>query len=110
MIIGVESCCAMCSPLMALAAPGPRVTKQMPGSPVILPQASAMMAAPPSCRQITVRMRLESCRPSSAGKETLARHREGRARALRLELVDQDLAAVTHIAPRLPVVVLAAYS
>jgi hypothetical protein len=58
--IGVESCRATCSPLMALAAPGPRVTKQMPGSPVILPQASAIIDAPPSWRQMMVLMRLES--------------------------------------------------
>ena len=69
MIMGVESCCAMCSPLMALAAPGPRVTKQIPGSPVNLPQASAIIEAPPSWRQITVLMRLESCRPSSAARK-----------------------------------------
>ena len=67
--IGVESCRATCSPLMALAAPGPRVTKQMPGSPVILPQASAIIEAPPSCRQMMVLMRLESCRPSSAARK-----------------------------------------
>ena len=69
MIIGVESCCATCSPAIALAAPGPRVTKQMPGSPVTLPQASAIIAAPPSWRQITVLMRLESCRPSRAARK-----------------------------------------
>ena len=54
---------------MALAAPGPRVTKQMPGSPVILPQASAIMEAPPSWRQMMVLMRLESCRPSRAARK-----------------------------------------
>ena len=54
---------------MALAAPGPRVTKQMPGSPVILPQASAIIEAPPSWRQMMVLMRLESCRPSSAARK-----------------------------------------
>jgi hypothetical protein len=32
-------------PADALLAPGPRVTKQMPGRPVILPTASAIMAA-----------------------------------------------------------------
>ena len=54
---------------MALAMPGPRVTKQMPGSPVILPQASAIMEAPPSWRQMMVLMRLESCRPSRAARK-----------------------------------------
>src|SRR5262249_38610695 len=47
---GVESCRAICTPAAALVAPGPRVTTQMPGRPVALPQASAMMAAPPSFR------------------------------------------------------------
>ena len=37
-------------PADALVAPGPRVTKQMPGRPVALPWASAMIAAPLSCR------------------------------------------------------------
>ena len=67
--MGVESCWATCNPDMALAAPGPRVTKHTPGSPVTLPQASAIMEAPPSWRQITVLMRLESCRPSSAARK-----------------------------------------
>ena len=49
-IIGVESWNAVCTPIDALVAPGPRVTKQMPGLPVSLPYASAMYAAPPSCR------------------------------------------------------------
>ena len=52
-IIGVESWWAMCTPALALVAPGPRVTKQMPGRPVSLPWASAIIAAPPSCRQAT---------------------------------------------------------
>ncbi len=41
---------AVCTPIAALAAPGPRVTKAMPGLPVSLPQAAAMKAAPPSWR------------------------------------------------------------
>ena len=36
-IMGVESWKAVCTPMLALVAPGPRVTKQMPGSPVSLP-------------------------------------------------------------------------
>ena len=35
----------MWMPAEALVAPGPRVTKQIPGFPVTLPTASAMMAA-----------------------------------------------------------------
>ena len=37
-------------------APGPRVTKQMPGLPVSLPWQSAIIAAPPSWRQTIVRI------------------------------------------------------
>ncbi len=51
--MGAESCIAVCTPMAALVAPGPRVTMQMPGLPVNLPQAEAMKAAPPSCRQRT---------------------------------------------------------
>jgi anion-transporting ArsA/GET3 family ATPase len=36
-IIGVESWYAVCTPMEAFVAPGPRVTKQMPGLPVSLP-------------------------------------------------------------------------
>ena len=42
------------TPADALVAPGPRVTKAMPGWPVSLPCASAIIAAPPSWRQTTV--------------------------------------------------------
>ncbi len=49
-------------------APGPRVTKTTPGAPVSLPVASAIIAAPPSCRQTTLRMPL-SCNPSSAARK-----------------------------------------
>src|SRR4030095_2323985 len=47
-IIGVESWNAVCTPIAALLAPGPRVTKHSPGRPVSLPCASAMLLAPPS--------------------------------------------------------------
>ena len=52
-IIGVESWNATWTPMLALVAPGPRVTKPMPGRPVIVPSAQAMKAAPPSWRQTT---------------------------------------------------------
>src|SRR5712692_5588869 len=64
-IRGVESWRAICSPAAALVAPGPRVTKQTPGRPVALPCASAMIAAPLSCRH-TVTAMSRSCRASSA--------------------------------------------
>src|ERR1700676_5202979 len=68
MIIGVESCRAMWMPADALVAPGPRVTKQMPGRPVTLPMASAIIAAPPSCRQTVTVMPL-SRSASSTGRK-----------------------------------------
>jgi hypothetical protein len=43
-------------PMLALVAPGPRVTKATPGRPVIEPSAQAMNAAPPSCLHVTVSM------------------------------------------------------
>ncbi len=58
---------AMWTPADALVAPGPRVTKQMPGRPVSRPWQSAIMAAPPSCRQTMVRMAL-SCSASSTAR------------------------------------------
>ena len=51
--IGALSCRAVCTPMEALVAPGPRVTMQMPGVPVSLPQAAAMNPAPPSLRHST---------------------------------------------------------
>ena len=76
----------------ALVAPGPRVTKQMPGRPVALPTASAIIAAPPSWRQTV------SCdRPVVEGVErreiALARHAEGVLHAVDDQLIDQDFAA-----------------
>ena len=50
-IMGTESCFATCTPILALVAPGPRVTKQTPSLPVNLPNAAAINAAPPSWRQ-----------------------------------------------------------
>jgi len=47
-IIGLLSCMATCTPMLALVAPGPRVTKAMPGRPVIAPSAHAMKVTPPS--------------------------------------------------------------
>ncbi len=55
--IGELSCIAVCTPIAALLAPGPRVTKAMPGLPVSLPQAAAMKPAPPSWRLGIMRMR-----------------------------------------------------
>ncbi len=44
---------AVCTPTEACVAPGPRVTKQIPGAPVSFPYASAIVAAPPSWRHVT---------------------------------------------------------
>ena len=43
----------MCTPQDACVAPGPRVTMHTPGLPVSFPYASAMFAAPTSCRHVT---------------------------------------------------------
>src|SRR5512144_754482 len=57
-------------PIAAFDAPGPRVTSAMPGRPVILPHASAMYAAPPSCRQTIVASRSRtSCSASSTARK-----------------------------------------
>ena len=76
----------------ALVAPGPRVTNTMPGRPVALPCASAIMVAPPSWRQTV------SCdRPVVEGVErgeiAFAGHAEHVLHAVRDKLIDQDLAA-----------------
>ena len=57
----------MWMPAEALVAPGPRVTKQMPGLPVALPIASAAIAAVLSWRQ-TVSAILRSWKASSAAR------------------------------------------
>jgi hypothetical protein len=54
-------------PAEALVAPGPRVTKQMPGFPVSLPSQSAIIVAPPSWRQTTFSI-LESCSASRTAR------------------------------------------
>src|SRR3954466_11463098 len=48
---GVESWNAVWTPTDACVAPGPLVTSAIPGRPVSLPYASAMLAAPASWRQ-----------------------------------------------------------
>ena len=82
----------MCMPGDALVAPGPRVTKQMPGRPVALPTASAIIAAPPSWRQ-TVSVDLAVVEGVERGEIALARHAERVFHAMRDQLIDQDFAA-----------------
>ena len=65
--IAVESCQAVWIAIMALAAPGPRVTMAMPGVSPSRPSARAMKPAPPSWRVTTVWIG-ESCRPSSTSR------------------------------------------
>ena len=89
-IIGEESCWAIWMPADALVAPGPRVTKQMPGRPVSLPTASAIIAAPPLLAadgdlDVAVVKRVEH------GEIALAGHAEHVADALDDQLVDQHL-------------------
>ena len=90
MMSGVESCLAMWMPADALVAPGPRVTKQMPGRPVALPTASAIMAAPPSWRQVVTVMRRVAQRIEHR-QEAFAGHAEHMLDAVGDKLVDQHL-------------------
>ncbi len=64
MTIGVESWKATCSPEVPFVVPGARVTRQMPGRPVSLPYASAIIEAAPSWRAET--KRIAPCVPWSA--------------------------------------------
>ena len=82
----------MWMPGEALVAPGPRVTKQMPGRPVALPTASAIMAAPPSWRQ-TVSLIGAVVEGVERGEIALARHAEDVLHAVHDQLIDQDFAA-----------------
>ena len=65
----------------ALVAPGPRVTKQMPGRPVSLPSASAIIAAPPSWRQTVTAIGRRGARRAPRDSSRPARRRRGRRRA-----------------------------
>jgi len=67
-ITGVESCWAIWIPAEALVAPGPLVTRTIPGRPVNFPSASAMIAAPPSWRAKTVSIE-DVCNASKTGKK-----------------------------------------
>ena len=91
-IIGALSCSAIWTPWAALVAPGPRVTKQMPGRPVSRPSVS---------RHHRRARLLPADRDLDAGiVERIERREIGFARhaidpldALLDELVDEDLAA-----------------
>ena len=91
-IIGALSCSAICTPWAALVAPGPRVTKQMPGRPVSRPSVSAMIAAPASCRQ-TVTSTPRIVERVERGEIGFARHAIDALDPLRDELIDENLAA-----------------
>ena len=98
-----ESWNAVCSPMLALVAPGPRVTKQMPGRPLSLPCASAMKAAPPSCRQAMKRMRSRcSMKAVEHGQETFAGHAEGGVHALGDQGLDKHMSGQARIHDRSP--------
>ena len=91
-IIGAESCSAIWTPWAALVAPGPRVTKQMPGRPVSRPSVSAIIAAPASCRQ-TVTSIAASMQRVERGEIGFARDAIDPLDALGDELVDENLPA-----------------
>ncbi len=86
----MESCCAMWRPDDALVAPGPRVTKQMPGRPVSLPigfRHDAGAAFLPADRHLegTIHHGVERSDVAFAG------YAEDMARAMDDELIDQHL-------------------
>ena len=85
----------MWTPTAACVAPGPRVTRQIPGRPVSFPYASAAFAAPCSWRQVMSRDRRVVERVEH-GQVALAREAEREVGAVQLELVDEDLAAGPH--------------
>ena len=91
-IIGAESCSAICTPCAALVAPGPRVTKQIPGRPVSRPSVSAIIAAPASCRH-TVDFDRRVVHGVEGGEEGFARNAVDPLDALGDELVDENLSA-----------------
>src|SRR5271166_7073769 len=69
-IIGAESCSAICTPCAALVAPGPRVTKQIPGRPVSRPSVKAIIAAPASWRQTVTSIGASFIASSAAKKDS----------------------------------------
>ena len=91
-ISGAESCSAIWTPCAALVAPGPRVTKQIPGRPVRRPSVSAIIAAPASCRQTVERDRGVAQRVER-GEEGFARHAIDAVDALSDELINENLSA-----------------
>ena len=91
-IIGALSCSAICTPWAALVAPGPRVTKQMPGRPVSRPAVSAIIAAPASCRQ-TVTSTRRIVERIERGEIGFARHAIEPLDPLSDELIDENLPA-----------------
>ena len=94
-ISGVESCMAMWMPADALVAPGPRVTKQMPGLPVSRAVAvghhrgAAFLAADDGAdRRIVQRV--------EHGEIAFARHAIDAVDAVGLERLDDQLSAGLH--------------
>jgi hypothetical protein len=91
--MGVESWCATWTPIEPLVAPGPRVTKAIPGRPVSLPsglsheRGAALLPADDEIDGGRVVQRVQR------GEEALARHREDPVAALRQQIVDQNAAA-----------------
>ena len=85
----------MCTPTAACVAPGPRVTRQMPGPPGQLPVRlgrvrGALLVAAGDEPDRRVVQRVEH------GQVALAGEAEREVDAVQLELVDEDPAAAPH--------------
>ena len=94
--IGVESWNAVCTPIAALVAPGPRVTKQMPGRPRQLAVRlghvgrAALLAADDEADAVAVLVEAVE-----HGEEAFAGNAEGGVDALRDQRLDQGVAGGT---------------
>ena len=81
--------------MLAFVAPGPRVTKQIPGRPVSLPQASAMKDDTPSLSTYDETYLIAGIVQSIQHREiTFPGHTEGQFHTVGLECLDEDLSAV----------------
>ena len=96
--IGVESWNAVCRPIAALLAPGPRVTKQMPGPPAQLAlrlgHEGGTALLPAGDEADALAMLVEAV---ERGEKALARHAERGVDALREQRLDERVAGEARV-------------